>query len=81
MYLVTHGDHGTSVSDKIVQKTKNVVNSRFFLRIFFPAHFDHWFHSEKFSGGWWWWWHCNYRAKHLVQTLLLEIEVEFQLTL
>ena len=42
MYLVTHGDHGTSVSDKIVQKTKNVVNSRFFLRIFFPAHFNHW---------------------------------------
>ena len=41
MYLVTNGDHGTSVSDKIVQKIKNVVNSRFFLRIFFPAHFDH----------------------------------------
>ena len=41
MYMVTHGDHGTSVSDKIVQKTKNVVNFRFFLRIFFPAHFDH----------------------------------------
>ena len=52
MYQVTHGDHGTSASDKIVQKTKNVVNSRFFLRIFFPAHLDHWFHSEKFSGGW-----------------------------
>ena len=42
MYMVTHGDHGTSVSDKIVQKTKNVVNFRFFLRIFFPAHFYHW---------------------------------------
>ena len=41
MYLVANGDHGTSVSDKIVQKIKNVVNSRFFLRIFFPAHFDH----------------------------------------
>ena len=39
------------MSDKIVQKTKNVVNSRFFLRIFFSAHLDHWFHSEKFSGG------------------------------
>ena len=23
-------------------KTKNVVNFRFFLRIFFPAHFAHW---------------------------------------
>ena len=42
MYLVTHCDHGTSVSDKIVQKTKNVVNTRFFLRFFPPAHFDHW---------------------------------------
>ena len=42
MYLVTHGDHGTSVSDKINQKTKKVANTRFFLRIFFPAHFDHW---------------------------------------
>ena len=29
------------MSDKIVQKTKNVVDTRFFLRIFFPAHFDH----------------------------------------
>ena len=70
------------MSDKIVQKTKNVVNSRFFLRIFFSAHLDHWFHSEKFSGGGWvGGWHCNYRVKHLVQTLLSEIEVEFQLTL
>ena len=34
MYLVTNGDHGTSVSDKMVQKIKIVVNSRFFLRIF-----------------------------------------------
>ena len=42
MYLVTHGDHGTSGSDKIAQKTKNVVNTRVFLRIFFPAHFDYW---------------------------------------
>ena len=50
MYVVTHGDHGTSVSNKIVQKTKNVVNSRFFLRIFFPAHLDYRFHSEKLSG-------------------------------
>ena len=30
------------MSEKIDQKTKNVVNTRFFLRIFFPAHFDHW---------------------------------------
>ena len=28
--------------DRIVGKTKSVVNTRFFLRIFFPAHFDHW---------------------------------------
>ena len=40
--LVTHSDHGTNVSDRIVQKTKTVVNTRFFLRIFFPAYFDHW---------------------------------------
>ena len=52
MYLVANGDHGTSVSDKIVQKTKNVVDTRFFLRIFSPAHLDHRIHSEKFSGGW-----------------------------
>ena len=52
MYLVTHGDNGTSVSYKIVQKTKNVVDTRFFLRIFFPAHLDHRIDSEKFSGGW-----------------------------
>ena len=39
---VTHGDDGTSVSDKIDQKTKKVANTRFFLRIFSPAHFDHW---------------------------------------
>ena len=56
MYLVTHGDHGTSGSDKIDQKTKNVVNTRFFLRIFFPAHFDHWKLRKSFLGGWWWWW-------------------------
>ena len=42
VYRVTHCDHGTSVSDKIVQKTKNVVNTRFFLRIFSPAYFNHW---------------------------------------
>ena len=42
MYLVTYGDHGTSGCDKIEQKTKNVVNTGFFLRIFFPTHFDHW---------------------------------------
>ena len=41
MYMVTHGDHGTSVSDKIDQKTKVGQNTRFFLRIFFPAHSDH----------------------------------------
>ena len=29
------------MSDKIVQKIKNVVNSRFFLRIFSPAHLDY----------------------------------------
>ena len=54
MYLVAKGDHGTSVSDKIVQKIKNVVDTRFFLRIFFPAHLDHRIHSEKFPGWWWW---------------------------
>ena len=37
-----HGDNRTSVSDKIDQKTKVGQNTRFFLRIFFPAHFDHW---------------------------------------
>ena len=55
MCLVTHGDHGTSVSDKIDQKTKNVVNTRFFLRIFFPAHFDHRKLRKSFMvvvGGW-----------------------------
>ena len=57
MYLVTHGDHGTSVSDKIDQKTKNVVNTRFFLRIFFSAHFDHRKLRKSFMGGWWWWWY------------------------
>ena len=31
-----HGDHGTSVSDKIDQKTKVGQNNRLFLRIFFP---------------------------------------------
>ena len=36
------GDHGTSVSDKIDQKTKVGQNIRFFLRIFFPTHFGHW---------------------------------------
>ena len=44
--LVTHGDHGTSGSDKIA----HVVNTRFFLRIFFPAHFDHW----KLRKSFWW---------------------------
>ena len=52
MCLVTHGDHGTSVSDKIDQKTKVGQNTRFFLRIFFPAHFDHW----KLRKSFWWWW-------------------------
>ena len=28
--------------DKIDQKTKVSQNTSFFLRIFFPAHFDHW---------------------------------------
>ena len=45
MYLITcgdHGDHGTSVSDEIDQKTKVGQNTWFFLRFFFPAHFDHW---------------------------------------
>ena len=37
-----NGDHGTSVSDKIDQKTKVGQNTRFFLRFFSPAHFDHW---------------------------------------
>ena len=37
-----HGDHGTSVSDEIDQKTKVGQNTRFFLRFFFSAHFDHW---------------------------------------
>ena len=46
--MVTHGDHGTSGSNKIDQKTKNVVNTRFFLRIFFPAHFDHWMLRKSF---------------------------------
>ena len=56
VYLVTHGDHGTSRSDKIDQKTKNVVNTGFFLRIFFPTHFDHWKLRKSFwVGGWWWW--------------------------
>ena len=36
-----HGDHGTSVSDEIDQKTKNDQNTWFFLRFFPPAHFDH----------------------------------------
>ena len=55
MYLVTHGDHGTSGSDKIDPKTKNVVDTGFFLRIFFPTHFDHWKLRKSFLGGWWWW--------------------------
>ena len=48
MYLVTcgdhgdHGDHGTSASYEIDQKKKVGQNTRFFLRFFFPAHFDHW---------------------------------------
>ena len=37
-----HSDHGTSVSDKIDQKTEVCQNTRFFLRFFFPAHFGHW---------------------------------------
>ena len=37
-----HGDHGTRASDKIDQKTKVGQNTRYFLRIFFPAYFDHW---------------------------------------
>ena len=37
-----YGDHWNSVSDKIDQKMKVGQNTRFFLRIFFPAHFDHW---------------------------------------
>ena len=37
-----HGDHGTSVSDQIDQKTKVGQNTKFFLRFFSPAHFDHW---------------------------------------
>ena len=53
MYLVTNGDHGTSVSGKIVQKIKNVVNSRFFLRIFSPAHLDYRKLRKSFMvGGW-----------------------------
>ena len=30
------------MSDEIDQKAKNVVNIKFFLRIFSPAHFNHW---------------------------------------
>ena len=52
MYLVTHGDHGTNGCDKIDQKTKNVVNTGFFLRLFFPTHFDH----QKLRKSFWWWW-------------------------
>ena len=37
-----HGDHGTSVSDEIDQKTKVGQNTWFFLRFFSPAHFAHW---------------------------------------
>ena len=42
MCLVPCGDHGTSVSDEIDQKMKVGQNTRFFLRFFSPAHFDHW---------------------------------------
>ena len=34
VYLVSQVDYETNVSDEIDQKTKNVVNTRFFLRIF-----------------------------------------------
>ena len=54
MFLVTMVTKGTSVSDKIDQKTKVGLNTRFFLRIFFPAHFDHWKLRKKFVGEWWW---------------------------
>ena len=37
-----HGDHVTSMSNEIDQKTKVDQNTRFFLRFFFSAHFDHW---------------------------------------
>ena len=47
MYLVTHGDHGSSVSDKIDQKTKNVVDTRFFL----PSSFQPLEAEKKFIGG------------------------------
>ena len=35
-----HGDHATSMSNEIDQKTKVDQNTRFFLRFFSPA--DHW---------------------------------------
>ena len=43
------------MSDKIDKKTKNVVDTRFFLRIFFPAHFGHWKLRKSLlvvGGGW-----------------------------
>ena len=43
------------MSDKIDLKTKDGQNTRFFLRIFFPAHFDHWKLRKSFMGGGWWW--------------------------
>ena len=39
------------MSDKIDQKTKVGQNNRFFLRIFFPTHFDY----QKLRKSFWWW--------------------------
>ena len=38
------------MSDEVNYKTKVVCNHRFFLRIFFPTHFDLWKCLKKF---WW----------------------------
>ena len=42
VYLLTCGDHATSVSDEIDQEIKVCQNIKFFLRFFPSAHFDHW---------------------------------------
>ena len=39
------------MSDEIDQKTKVGQNTRFFLRFFSPAHFDH----QKLRKSFWWW--------------------------
>ena len=37
-----HSDHAPRMLNEIDQKTKVDQNTRFFLRFFSPAHFDHW---------------------------------------